>query len=125
MVIGLKDYHSLEERPTKSNKQLLDFMDVNSAYTTTDLQKFLSIQHPATLQRLKRLTRLGYLEIKVIGNTNYWHKLQDWPDEESDVIMADVLSTDRRIHKSQEKERERNKLWRKQELQQKKNNSET
>lgn len=119
MVINLKDYNNLEQRATKSNQQLLEFMNEDSAYTTTDLQKFLSIQHPATLQRLKRLTRLGYLELKVIGTTNYWHKLKEWPPENSDIIIDDVLSTDSRIRKSQDKEREENKKWRRQ---QKKNN---
>jgi predicted HTH transcriptional regulator len=77
-----KEYNALPEKALKTNKELLEHMQDDLAYTTTDLQKFLNIQHPAALSKLKKLKQLGYLELKVSGKSHYWKKIKDWPEDE-------------------------------------------
>jgi predicted HTH transcriptional regulator len=86
MPIDLKDYLALPEKTLKSNRELLDFMDSEKAYTTTDLQNFLKIQHPAALSKLKKLKANGYLELKISGKSHYWRKIKEWPED--DVKIA-------------------------------------
>jgi len=85
MPISLREYHDLTEKQLKSNKELLDHMDKEMAYTTTELQTFLGIQHPAALQRLKKLKGLGYIELKINGKIHYWKKDKEWPEEEPEM----------------------------------------
>ncbi len=82
MPITLREYEDLQEKTLKSNRELLEYMGDSKAWTTTELQKFLGIQHPAALQRLKKLRQSGYLKLKIDGKTHYWHKEKDWPEAE-------------------------------------------
>ena len=81
MPIDLKEYRDIQEKELKSNKALLEWMDPKEAYTTTEVQEFLGIHHPAALQRLKRLQQIGYVEYKIIGKAKYWRKLKEWTEE--------------------------------------------
>lgn len=92
MPIDLIDYNSLEGKELKSNKELLDFMHNEKAYSTTDIEKFLGIQHPAALQRLKRLARDEFIELKKDGKKHWWHKVKEWPEIE-DPIISDTLDS--------------------------------
>ena len=47
MPIDLKEYRDIQEKELKSNKALLEWMDPKEAYTTTEVQEFLGIHHPA------------------------------------------------------------------------------
>jgi len=82
MPISLREYHHLPEKNLKSNRDLLNFMKFNTPYTTTDLQKFLEIQHPAALQRLKKLKKSGYLKLEITKKEHKWFKEKDWPEED-------------------------------------------
>ena len=76
MTKDLKEYFNIKERESKNDRQLLGFMKPETIYTTSDIQKFLKINHTATLQRLKKLSKLGY--IKLINERIYkWIKLKD------------------------------------------------
>ncbi len=86
MPITEKEYNALPAKALKTNKELLEFMDPTMAYTTTDLQKFLNIQHPAALSKLKKLKANGYLELKINGKNHFWKKLKDWPEEDIKAI---------------------------------------
>lgn len=86
MPISEKEYNELPEKALKTNKELLDFMDNNTAYTTTDLQKFLNIQHPAALSKLKKLKKLEYLELKISGKSHYWKKIKEWPEDDIKIL---------------------------------------
>ncbi len=79
MPIDLDEWNHIEERELKSNEELLLWMSPDQAYTTTEVQTFLKIHHPAALQRLKRLEQLGFVEFKTLGKTKYWRKIQNWP----------------------------------------------
>jgi len=85
MPIDLREYEQLKEKKLKSNKELLGFMTEIEAYTTTELQRFLGIQHPAALQRLKKLKRDGFIELKISGKTHYWKKAKDWPEADDGI----------------------------------------
>ena len=85
MPIDLKEYEALKEKKLKSNKELLQFMSQSQAYTTTELQIFLGIQHPAALQRLKKLKRDEFIELKVSGKTHYWKKIKEWPEADNGI----------------------------------------
>ena len=80
MPINLGEYQNIKEKELKSNKTLLDWMKPQEAYTTTEVQVFLGIHHPAALQRLKRLQQIGYVEYKIIGKAKYWRKIKEWED---------------------------------------------
>ena len=115
MPIDLDAWNKIEERNLKGNKDLLLWMSEDQAYTTTEVQNFLGIHHPAALQRLKRLEQLNFVEFKVLGKTKYWRKLHDWPEEETveldytnplDPVLQRQYAQDMKNDKS---ERERNK----------------
>ena len=96
MPIDLKEYDALKEKQLKSNPELLGFMSNTQAYTTTELQRFLGIQHPAALQRLKKLKRDGYIELKVSGKTHYWKKAKEWPEADDGIPEGpELFSMDR------------------------------
>ena len=97
MPIDLKEYEALKEKNLKSNQQLLGFMQSAEAYTTTELQIFLGIQHPAALQRLKKLKRDGFIELKVSGKTHYWKKAKDWPDADDGIPEGPELFNMQRV----------------------------
>lgn len=81
MTKDLREYSQIKERKIKTDKQLLGFMKVNIIYTTNDVQQFLKINHTATLQRLKKLSRLGYVEL--INERVYkWRKLSDMKEKD-------------------------------------------
>lgn len=86
MPITEKEYIALPTKNLKTNKELLEFMDKDKAYTTTDLQNFLNIQHPAALSKLKKLKLGEYLELKISGKSHYWKKLKNWPEEDIKMI---------------------------------------
>lgn len=88
MAIDLKKFYELPEEPVKNDKQLLEYMDPDKAYTTTDLQHFLKIKHPATLQRLKKLQIKGFVERRMDNNKHYWRKIKEWPEEEEEMAIA-------------------------------------
>ena len=88
MPIDLKEYQAIEEKQLKSNKTLLDWMKPEEAYTTTEVQEFLGIHHPAALQRLKRLQQIGYVEYKIIGKAKYWRKLKEWQEEVEEITES-------------------------------------
>lgn len=83
MPITVKEFNNIKERKIKSDSDLLGFMDLDEHYTTNDIQKFLEINHTATLQRLKKLNRQGYLELVVTPKRNYhWKKIKDIEEKE-------------------------------------------
>lgn len=88
MPIDLKEYQAIQEKELKSNKILLDWMKPEQAYTTTEVQIFLGIHHPAALQRLKRLQQIGYVEYKIIGKAKYWRKLKEWEEEVETIVES-------------------------------------
>ena len=88
MPIDLKEYQAIQEKELKSNKILLDWMKPEEAYTTTEVQVFLGIHHPAALQRLKRLQQIGYVEYKIIGKAKYWRKLKEWEEEVEAIVES-------------------------------------
>ncbi len=96
MPIPIKDYENLKSKRLKSNTELLLFMDKTQAYTTTDIEKFLGIRHPATLQRLKRLKEKGYIEVKTQGKAYYWIKIKDWEPELNAGEPEDWLEKNKR-----------------------------
>lgn len=84
MPITVKEFNNIKERKIKSDSNLLGFMDFDENYTTNDIQKFLNINHTATLQRLKKLNRQGYLKLVVTPKRNYrWKKIKDIEEKES------------------------------------------
>ena len=81
MPIPIKQYDLIKERKIKSDRELLDFMEMDREYTTNDVQRFLEINHTATLQRLKKLRRLEF--IKLINKKIYfWSKIKDMPEKD-------------------------------------------
>ena len=81
MTKSLKEFSNIKERNTRNDTQLLEYMRTDVIYTTSDIQKFLEINHTATLQRLKKLSKLGY--IKLINERIYkWVKLKDMVEKE-------------------------------------------
>ena len=83
MPITVKEFNNIKERKIKSDSDLLGFMDLEESYNTNDIQKFLEINHTATLQRLKKLNRQGYLELVVTPKRNYlWKKIKDIKEKE-------------------------------------------
>ncbi len=88
MVINLEAWYKLPKDPIKNDKQLLDYMEYDKAYTTTDIQKYLKIEHPATLQRLKKLEKKGFVEKRWDKRRHLWRKLKDWPEEEPEMKIA-------------------------------------
>ena len=83
MPITVKEFNNIKERKIKSDSNLLGFMDFEENYNTNDIQKFLEINHTATLQRLKKLNRQGYLELVVTPKRNYrWKKIKDIEEKE-------------------------------------------
>jgi len=83
LPITVKEFNNIKERKIKSDSNLLGFMDFEENYTTNDIQKFLEINHTATLQRLKKLNRQGYLELVVTPKRNYrWKKIKDIKEKE-------------------------------------------
>ena len=82
MTKSLKEFSEIQERKIKSDDELLGFMKPDVIYTTNDIQKYLDINHTATLGRLKKLSRLGYVQL--INERIYrWKKLKDMEIEES------------------------------------------
>ena len=78
MPINIKEFNNIKERKIKTDSDLLEFLDFNETYITNDIQKFLEINHTATLQRLKKLNRQGYLKLIVTPKKNYcWEKIKD------------------------------------------------
>ncbi len=92
MPIDIKDYQLLQGKELKSNEELLTFMNKDKAYSTTDIEVFLGIQHPAALQRLKRLARDEFIELKKDGKKHWWHKVKEWPIVEEEII-SDTLDS--------------------------------
>ena len=76
MPITIKQFHLIKERKVREDRDLLGFMEMNQVYTTNDIQKFLLINHTATLQRLKKLKKLGYLKLEN-RKIYYWIKIKD------------------------------------------------
>ena len=87
MPIDLDKYYKLPEQAFKSDKQLLDYMAKDLAYTTTELQGFLKIEHPATLQRLKKLEAKGFVDRREEKRKHLWHKIKEWPEEEDEIQL--------------------------------------
>jgi len=81
MPIGIKEYKKIKEREVKDDSVLLDFMEMKTWYTTNDIQKFLNINHTATLQRLKKLSKRGYIELGVY-KIYRWKKIKSLEEVE-------------------------------------------
>lgn len=82
MTKNLKEYSQIKEKKTKTDEQLLKFMEYNRTYTTSNVQEYLKINHTATLQRLKKLAKQGYL--RLIEDRIYrWEKIKDKEQKES------------------------------------------
>ena len=80
MTKNLREFKDIKESIIVTDKQLLDFMKFRNTYTTNDLQKFLTINHTATLQRLKKLHIRGFLDL--INERIYrWRKLKNMEDK--------------------------------------------
>jgi len=81
MPIDIKQFNEIKERQVKDDRDLLDFMKKDEWYTTNDVQKFLKINHTATLQRLKKLNERSYIELK-IDKIYKWLKVKDMEEKE-------------------------------------------
>lgn len=77
MPIDIKEYQNIKQRKTKSNKELIEFMEFGKEYTTTDIKGFLQINKNATLQRLRNLEKDGYLESRKNRRVYLWKKVKD------------------------------------------------
>lgn len=82
MPIDIKKFSNIKEKITKSDRELLRFLKEGQTYTTNDVQKYLDINHTATLGRLKRLKKDGYLEVSMNRRVYYWKKIGDMPEEQ-------------------------------------------
>jgi len=76
--ISKVEWEALSKISHVSNKELLEQMEDDVGYSTTQIQTILNIQHPAALQRLKKLKCLGYVEKK----GTEWFKLKKWEEIE-------------------------------------------
>lgn len=82
MPIELNKFYKIKETKIKKDKDMLKFMHTGKRYTTNDIQKFLEINHTATLQRLKKLVRQGFLKLHVHRRIYNWEKIKDIEEEE-------------------------------------------
>jgi DNA-binding Lrp family transcriptional regulator len=82
MPIDLEDYLRIEEKKEKTDRELLSFFKPDKMYTTNDVQKFLNVNNAATLGRLKKLKRDGYLELKIIKRIYNWYKVKNMAEEQ-------------------------------------------
>ena len=82
MPIELNKFFKIKENKIKKDKDMLKFMHIGKRYTTNDIQKFLEINHTATLQRLKKLVRQGFLKLHVHRRIYNWEKIKDIEEEE-------------------------------------------
>lgn len=57
-------------------------MRQGESYTTGQVQKFLDINHTATLGRLKKLQKLQYVKLKMQKRIYHWEKIRDIPEKE-------------------------------------------
>jgi predicted ArsR family transcriptional regulator len=83
LPINIKDYYSIKERDIKTNKALLDNLEFNKEYSSTDIKEFLKINKNAVLHRLKQLESMGYLESRMDGRLYVWKKIKDMENENS------------------------------------------
>jgi len=86
MPIELNKFYKIKQRKIRKDKDLLGFMNTTQQYTTNDIQKFLEINHTATLQRLKKLEKLGFLTLHINRRVYNWEKIKDMADE--DIIAG-------------------------------------
>jgi len=82
MPIELNKFYKIKERKIRKDRDLLRFMNTTQQYTTNDIQKFLEINHTATLQRLKKLEKLGFLVLHINRRIYNWEKIKDIQDED-------------------------------------------
>lgn len=57
-------------------------MHPGELYTTNQVQKFLDINHIATLGRLKKLQRQKYIKLTMRKRIYRWEKIKDIPEAE-------------------------------------------
>jgi len=57
-------------------------MKKEELYTTNQIQKFLDINHTATLGRLKKLKRDKFIKLTMRKRIYQWEKIKDIPEKE-------------------------------------------
>ena len=82
LPIKLKKYSNIREKRSKNDQELLLFMRPGELYITNQIQKYLDINHTATLGRLKKLQRQGYIKLKMKRRIYHWEKIKDIPEKE-------------------------------------------
>jgi len=82
MPIELSKFFKIKECKIKKDKDMLRFMHEGQSYTTNEMQKFLEINHTATLQRLKKLANQGFLKLHINKRIYNWEKIKDMKEEE-------------------------------------------
>ena len=86
MPIDIRGYRSIKEKVVRSDNDLLRFMHPMILYTTNDIQKFLEINHTATLQRLKKLSKAGYITLYNNNRIYQWEKVKNM--KEKDILKG-------------------------------------
>jgi DNA-binding Lrp family transcriptional regulator len=82
LPIELEKYYSIKERKEKSDRELLKFFKKDNRYSTTDVQEFLGVNNAATLGRLKKLKKAGYLGLKIERRVYNWFKIKDIKEDQ-------------------------------------------
>ncbi len=82
LPIKLRKYSTIREKRSKNDQELLLFMRPEELYITNQIQKYLDINHTATLGRLKKLQRQGYIKLKMKRRIYHWEKIKDIPEKE-------------------------------------------
>ena len=82
LPIKLKKYSTIKEKKSKSDRELLLFMKEGELYITSKIQKFLDINHTATLGRLKKLQKLKYIKRRMRKRIYHWEKILDMEEPE-------------------------------------------
>jgi hypothetical protein len=82
LPIELKDYLNIKEKQEKTDRELLRYFKMDQTYTTNDIQKFLCVNNAATLGRLKKLKRGGFVGLKVVKRIYHWYKIKDMEEKQ-------------------------------------------
>jgi DNA-binding Lrp family transcriptional regulator len=82
MPIDLNEYFNIKEKKEKSDRELLKFFKPDTMYTTNQIQEFLGVNNAATLGRLKKLKRGGFLELKIIKRIYHWYKVKEMDEKQ-------------------------------------------
>jgi len=82
LPIKFEKYSKIKEKKSKNDQELLLFMKREELYTTNQIQKFLDINHTATLGRLKKLKRDKFIKLTMKKRIYRWEKIKDIPEKQ-------------------------------------------